>query len=213
MQKYSNAYTRSFVGSVSLLLFILLSIFVEHHAAFIVAADQGTINLLRPLVGLTTTKIISGISNLASPVMMTIYALIIAVYLGHKQQFRTGLNFLVLFSALNLLNHLVKSLIERPRPLHRLISVGGFSFPSGHTFATIILVYSLLALAKRFDFSHMRQIIMIVSGWLLIVLIAFTRVYLHAHFLSDTIGSLFLATASWQLFTVVSEFNRKRKKT
>ncbi|KRM20103.1 phosphatidylglycerophosphatase B [Ligilactobacillus acidipiscis DSM 15836] len=155
---------------------------VKHHASFITAVDQGAINLLHPLIDPTSTRIISSISNLASPIMMTVYALAIAAYLGHKQQFRTGLNFLILFSAFNLLNHVVKSLIERPRPLHRLVSIGGFSFPSGHTFATIILVYSITALTKRFDFSRKSQITIAIIGWLLILLVAFTRIFLHVHF-------------------------------
>lgn len=212
MSKYAHPYSRSILGSVSLFLFILWTILVKQHASFITAADQGVINLLHPLIDPPNTRIISSISNLASPIMMTVYALVIAVYLGHKQQFRTGLNFLILFSTFNLLNHVVKSLIERPRPLHRLVSIGGFSFPSGHTFATIILVYSIMALAKRYDFSRKSQITIAIIGWLLILLVAFTRIFLHVHFFSDTIGSLLLATASWQLFTATSKLLKKHKK-
>ncbi|HIZ96799.1 MAG TPA: phosphatase PAP2 family protein [Candidatus Ligilactobacillus excrementavium] len=178
---------------------------VGQHATFITSTDHEAINLLLPLITPARTKFITIISNLASPTMMTVYALIIALFLARKNQFRVGLNFLIFFSSFNLLNHIVKGWIERPRPTHRLITIGGFSFPSGHTFATIILVFCILALLKQSNCSRKVRLTATVCGWGVIILIAFTRVFLHAHFLSDTIGSLFLATASWQLILSIIE--------
>ena len=197
----SRLYSKFALGTGALLLFLLLAFLVSHHTTLITTIDQGAINLLHPLVTPTLTAVIAFISNLASPAMMTVYSLIIAVFLGRYHEWYTGLNFLLTFSALTLLNHVVKELIERPRPLHRLVSIGGFSFPSGHTFSTLILVFTGLALLKKFQVSPQKLHIVLVVGWLVIILIAFTRVYLHAHFVSDTVGSLLLATASWQLLT------------
>ena len=205
MSKHPHIYSRLVIGSSALLLFVLLAILVGQHATFITSTDHEAINLLLPLITPTRTKFITIISNLASPTMMTVYAIIIALFLARKNQFRVGLNFLIFFSSFNLLNHIVKGWIERPRPTHRLITIGGFSFPSGHTFATIILVFCILALLKQSNCSRKVRLTATVCGWGLIILIAFTRVFLHAHFLSDTIGSLFLATASWQLIPSIIE--------
>ncbi|MBN7275058.1 phosphatase PAP2 family protein [Ligilactobacillus pobuzihii] len=178
---------------------------VGQQATFITSTDHEAINLLLPLITPARTKFITIISNLASPTMMTVYAIIIALFLARKNQFQDGLNFLIFFSSFNLLNHIVKGWIERPRPTHRLITIGGFSFPSGHTFATIVLVFCILALLKQSNCSRKVHLTATVCGWGLIILIAFTRVFLHAHFLSDTIGSLFLATASWQIILSIIE--------
>ena len=205
MSKHPHIYSRLIIGSSALSLFVLLAILVGQHATFITSTDHEAINLLLPLITPTRTKFITIISNLASPTMMTVYALIIALFLARKNQFRVGLNFLIFFSSFNLLNHIVKGWIERPRPTHRLITIGGFSFPSGHTFATIILVFCILALLKQSNCSRKVRLTATVCGWGVIILIAFTRVFLHAHFLSDTIGSLFLATASWQIILSIIE--------
>lgn len=205
MSKHPHIYSRLIIGSSALSLFVLLAILVGQHATFITSTDHEAINLLLPLITPTRTKFITIISNLASPTMMTVYAIIIALFLARKNQFRVGLNFLIFFSSFNLLNHIVKGWIERPRPTHRLITIGGFSFPSGHTFATIILVFCILALLKQSNCSRKVRLTATVCGWGLIILIAFTRVFLHAHFLSDTIGSLFLATASWQIILSIIE--------
>ncbi|KRK09923.1 phosphatase PAP2 family protein [Ligilactobacillus pobuzihii] len=205
MSKYPHIYSRLIIGSSSLLLFILLAILVGQHATFITSADHEAINLLHPLITPARTKFITIISNLASPTMMTVYSIIIALFLARKNQFRVGLNFLIFFSSFNLLNHIVKGWIERPRPTHRLITIGGFSFPSGHTFATIVLVFCILTLLKQSNCSQKVYLTATACGWGLILLIAFSRVFLHAHFLSDTIGSLFLATASWQIILSIIE--------
>ena len=205
MSKHPHIYSRLIIGSSALSLFVLLAILVGQHATFITSTDHEAIDLLLPLITPTRTKFITIISNLASPTMMTVYAIIIALFLARKNQFRVGLNFLIFFSSFNLLNHIVKGWIERPRPTHRLITIGGFSFPSGHTFATIILVFCILALLKQSNCSRKVRLTATVCGWGVIILIAFTRVFLHAHFLSDTIGSLFLATASWQLILSIIE--------
>ncbi|WP_241259110.1 phosphatase PAP2 family protein [Ligilactobacillus pobuzihii] len=205
MSKHPHIYSRLAIGGSALLLFVLLAILVGQQATFITSTDHEAINLLLPLITPARTKFITIISNLASPTMMTVYAIIIALFLARKNQFQDGLNFLIFFSSFNLLNHIVKGWIERPRPTHRLITIGGFSFPSGHTFATIVLVFCILALLKQSNCSRKVHLTATVCGWGLIILIAFTRVFLHAHFLSDTIGSLFLATASWQIILSIIE--------
>lgn len=199
----SQITNKFLVGSGALLLFCLLTFLVKEHNHWVANIDQGAITLLSPLTSPVTTTVVAFISNLASPSMMTVYSIIIALYLGHRKQWQLGLKFLVLFTSFTLLNHLIKGLIERPRPTHRLVTVGGFSFPSGHTFATIILVFTCLTLLKKAHYSQKFYRIATICGWLVIILIAFTRIFLHAHFLSDTIGSLLLATASWQLLTAV----------
>ncbi len=187
------------LSTIFLLLFGLLSFLVAAHIAIVSKIDNGTTTLLRPLIDPLTTKIIITISNLASPAIMTTYAIMITICLASRTHLRSGLNFLLVFCLFNLINHLIKTIIERPRPHHKLVQISGFSFPSGHTFATVILVFLLLALVRKFHYSTRLYVCLAFCGWSLIFLIAFTRVFLHVHFLSDTIGSILLASGSWQL--------------
>ena len=104
-----------------------------------------------------------------------------------------------------LLNGTLKLQFRRPRPpdLHRLIEVDGFSFPSGHAaFAGVAFAMLAILIARR---TPRRPAWVRVAGVLLClvlaVLIAASRVWLHAHYPTDVIGGLLLgsgwALAAW----------------
>ena len=86
-------------------------------------------------------------------------------------------------------NIILKPLIARPRPcwvdpaVNMLISVPkDFSFPSGHTLASVISAVILTAADRRFGFVAIP----------LAALIAFSRLYLFVHFPTDVLASLIL---------------------
>lgn len=97
----------------------------------------------------------------------------------------------------------IKAIIDRPRPQFGLEQ--GAGYPSGHVALTTAVVFAVFFLAHNVDWRDT----VVVGGVMLIVLIAFSRVILGAHFLSDTIGSVLLASGVvvglsglWKLATV-----------
>lgn len=97
------------------------------------------------------------------------------------------------------INTALKNWIERPRPnTPELITRGlfdGFSFPSGHV-AFFVCYFGTLALIFSSRLENRRARRFSVALCLLpITLIPFSRVYLGAHWPSDTLGSLLWATA------------------
>ena len=123
--------------------------------------------------------------------LILIPLILIAGRLWQKGQQRRALLFVVSFIGTALLNSLLKTFFARPRPAlfpTRVIS-SGYSFPSGHTMAAAAF-FGMLAL---FLWQQGRY------GWALLAaawvpLIAFSRVYLGAHFPSDVLASLALGT-------------------
>jgi membrane-associated phospholipid phosphatase len=109
-------------------------------------------------------------------------------------------------------NVLTKLAIARPRPDPGLVDVmrhyGQNSFPSGHVefFVTFFgfLLFLSYVLLKR---SPLRRAAIIVLG-LLIALIGVSRVYLGAHWPSDTVGA-YLAGGIW--LTLMIEVYRRLK--
>jgi len=82
------------------------------------------------------------------------------------------------------LTHLIKFLVGRPRPLDRLVQVDSGSFPSGHVSATAAaMVSTAVVLGKLW---------MWISGAILTVAMMYSRMYLGAHWLSDTIAGALL---------------------
>lgn len=83
----------------------------------------------------------------------------------------------------------VKATVDRPRPPGSLITTSGASFPSGHAIATAVTAVGLvLVLAppgpKRWRWE--------VYAVVLTSVMALSRVYLRAHWLSDTVAGALL---------------------
>ena len=111
------------------------------------------------------------------------------------------------------MNSLTKLIVARPRPDASLIEVMRHyehnSFPSGHVefFVTFFgfLLFLGYVLLKR---GWLRRAVVIVCG-LLIALIGVSRVYLGAHWPSDTVGA-YLAGGLWLMLMI--EIYRRLKK-
>lgn len=78
----------------------------------------------------------------------------------------------------------LKAAIDRPRP--PLALEHSASFPSGHVALATSVVFAAFFLARSVDWRDT----VVVGGALLIVLVAFSRVLLGAHYLTDTIGAI-----------------------
>ena len=109
-----------------------------------------------------------------------------------------------------LLNPLVKHAVARPRPLSHDPSLvfTTYSFPSGHTMGTTA-VYTALAIIVARRTRH--GPFAIAGAAAMIVLIAASRVYLGAHFLSDIVGGVLLGLA-WVLVVVLALTIRERRR-
>ncbi|BDZ30570.1 phosphatase PAP2 family protein [Lactiplantibacillus sp. WILCCON 0030] len=107
-------------------------------------------------------------------------------------------------------NYFVKQLIQRPRPTAwRLVQIGGYSYPSGHSTTTTVLVGSLLVIA--YDLLKSRQL----KRWLfglgvaIILLMMISRIVVGVHYPSDTVGGLMLGTCLTYLSLRVSQGHRR----
>jgi membrane-associated phospholipid phosphatase len=99
------------------------------------------------------------------------------------------------------LQHAIKALIQRPRPLvPRLEHVAGSSFPSGHaTESTAVALALVLLVGRR---PRRERIAAALTATLLVAAIAASRVYLGVHYPTDvaagiTLGAAWGATAAW----------------
>lgn len=89
-----------------------------------------------------------------------------------------------------------KHLIERSRPPHAIMVAPfelDYSFPSGHTLgiAVFVLVLGYLLYSRRLQIHH--AIIWAVGGAAIIALVAFSRLYLGYHWLTDVTASVGLS--------------------
>ena len=136
-------------------------------------------------------------------IALFIITLLIAVYLLYKH-YRTDA--LLLVGAMLgdfVIVAIVKRLIHSARPLNGIIQETGFSFPSGHAMAAVVL----LGLLTYFIWQHFKsRNVKILSGILFILIslvVGFSRIYLNVHWLSDVVGAYALGIF-WVTFSIVA---------
>lgn len=120
------------------------------------------------------------ISNVFSPVNCLIYILIILVGLFVYRRFLFWWYGLWCFSIFAI-GTFLKYVIQRTRPN---IDIDGFSFPSMHVLCICILV-SFILLLKRNKLLKIIAVCLVVS-------LMISRIYLQAHYFTDTLASLFV---------------------
>jgi undecaprenyl-diphosphatase len=114
-----------------------------------------------------------------------------------------------------LLNKILKYAFQRPRPHFDdpLVSLTSYSFPSGHTMTATVLYGVLAAYFFTNTEDWRRRVAIILVAGFLIVLVAFSRVYLGAHYLSDVLGAMAEGMAWLALcLTVVYSFWRQQNR-
>jgi undecaprenyl-diphosphatase len=109
------------------------------------------------------------------------------------------------------LNVGIKHLFQRERPVfeHPLVVLHSYSFPSGHTMAAT-LFYGLIAVFIMQSVRRWRwRVLTFVAALFVILLVALSRMYLGAHYLSDVLGAMALGLMWLATCITAVELNRR----
>jgi undecaprenyl-diphosphatase len=101
-----------------------------------------------------------------------------------------------------LLNVGLKHVFQRARPLvpEPLVHLTTYSFPSGHAVASTLLYGVLCALVLQRVRSRFWRVAAATGAVAMVLLVAFSRVYLGAHYLSDVIAGMAVGIACVAVF-------------
>ena len=119
----------------------------------------------------------------------------VLLWLAWKRSWRTAAYWLVAVGGASALNTAIKIALHRPRP-NELFYTGwsAFSFPSGHSTVNLAL-YGFLAILIGRELRPAWHLPIAFTALSFVLLIAFSRVYLGAHWFSDVAGGLAFGTA------------------
>jgi membrane-associated phospholipid phosphatase len=137
------------------------------------------------------TRIFLAISNVGSPVVMGVIAVIGVVTTFIRRHHLLAYAWAAAAGGGAILDGILKYTIHRTRPAYALALLHGtsFSFPSGHAMGSMIgygfLAYATVLTAKSIGW-HKRMIFSFAA--LLTLLIGVSRVYIGVHFPSDVAG-------------------------
>ncbi|MDM5293387.1 phosphatase PAP2 family protein [Peribacillus simplex] len=189
--------TIAFIVSVLSLIgfsFIAFTISANEYLKF----DEVVIALVQGLESPLLTSIMKFFTYIGSTSALIILSLFILFFLYKVLKHRLEL---ILFSAViigsPLLNFMVKLFFRRARPdLHRLIEIGGYSFPSGHAMNAFSLYSILTFLLWRHITAKWARVLLILFSMSMILSIGISRIYLGVHYPSDIIAG-YLAGGFW----------------
>lgn len=188
---------RFVIVSVCLLVFLVLLSRVL--AGEIMALDRSAIALMVGHVRAAwLTPIMEMVSFSVTP--MPLFACIFAVALAGRSRGLKGLGWFctVNLAGSTILNQLLKFAIQRPRPdvSLRLVEIGGFSFPSGHSMAAMAFFGLFIWLTWRYVRDRRARVGLTAFLCVMIAAVGFSRVYLGVHYASDVLGG-FCASLIW----------------
>ena len=155
-----------------------------------VAVDQWVVGRVLYFRSPLATTIMDALTQLGGIKFIALSTVAIVAYLLLIRRFDQATGFASAIIGGSLLNSVFKTVIQRPRPISEttLITVNGWSFPSGHAMASVIF-YGMIAylLVRSTNSWRLRAFFMALAGFIVFV-IGFSRIYLQVHYLSDVLA-------------------------
>ena len=142
----------------------------------------------------------SVVSDVFGPVTLRLLAVIVVAVVLTPRARRSpevvrGATFvLVAVVAGSLVPLTVKWIVARPRPASAAIIAHQSSFPSGHAFGITCTALSALVLLRAW-LTGLRLVVALAVAGALVVLVAFARVALNVHYVSDVVAGAGLGVA------------------
>ena len=150
------------------------------------------------------TPIAKIITNFGGAIFLIAITVILFILIKNK---KIGVAITTNLVLVALLNQLLKNILQRPRPTeYRIIQETGYSFPSGHSMASMAFYGYLIYLIYKYVENKNTKWILIMLLSILICLIGISRIYLGVHYTSDVLGG-FLISISY-LVIYISAINK-----
>lgn len=191
----------SVIGTLMLVGFGILALLVTGNQ--IVQFDKSVISFIQGMESPLLTAIMKFFSFIGAGSSIKAIALITAIILFFFFKHRSELLlFAVVLIGSHFLFRTLKLLFHRARPdLHRLVEIGGYSFPSGHA-TNAITVYGIISfLLWRHIPVRWGRTLLIVFSSIMIGAIGVSRIYLGVHYPSDVIAGYF-AGGFWVILAI-----------
>ncbi|MCT9827073.1 bifunctional DedA family/phosphatase PAP2 family protein [Pseudomonas veronii] len=171
-------------------------------------ADSALYHALQELRTVPGDTVMIAITELGDTTVVAAVTLIVLLWLMWKRSWRTAAYWLIAIAGASALNSVIKVALHRARPGELLYSGwSAFSFPSGHSTVNVVL-YGFLAFLIAREIRPAWRLVVVLGAATLIFLIAFSRLYLGAHWFSDVLGGLAFGSA-WLALLGLSYLGRQ----
>lgn len=203
---------------ISLLTFVSVTfIFTVKHGYMY---DQSIIDWIDRISSATLVKTMDLVSMLGSSEVILFVTFGIAAIFVLRKNWLFTVFFLTVSVGGVALNLVLKILFQRERPgemsnievFNYSLDIPSYSFPSGHTMRATILLVFLIYISSRFIRNAALRFISYIACTVIMFGIPLSRLFLEAHFLSDTIAAMSISIA-WFSFCLLVFRRYNDKKT
>ena len=188
---------------VSLILFIFLTYNIfNNKIAFIDSYIEGIILSIR---NDKLTDVMTIITNISSAYALIVITVLLLILIKNKK-IPILITFNLIFSFLT--SQLIKIILKRDRPVNiSLVNAMGFSYPSGHSMVSMAYFGFIAYLVYKYIDNTIVKVILIITLFVSIFAIGFSRIYLGVHYFSDVLGGFLLSISYLMLFININKFN------
>ncbi len=128
------------------------------------------------------------VSYILSPAVLSIVGGVYIIHLAIKRKFFHATILAVTTGVGLFLTSALKEIVGRVRPDNAVMYLVDQSFPSGHTVAaTIFFFFVAYLFAKQIKNSLYREFF-VVTNFMMVVLVGFSRIYLNVHWFTDVVA-------------------------
>ena len=137
------------------------------------------------------------ITALGTGLVVMMIVVISALFLIATQHRFSAFLLLVASAGGIVLNAVLKSSFDRPRPqlFEWLTEPSSSSFPSGHAMSSAIVYFTVAYLIARLEKRRWMRVVTILSSLLIVLLISVSRLYLGVHYPSDVLAGMIIGLA------------------
>lgn len=194
-------HRRTFLHALALLTAMGLVFFAVGRQPPIVAPDTtvpfvGELDLavyhaMDDIRNLVLTGLARALNFLGAGIVTIPLRILVAAYLAWRRRWRAFAVWVLTWAVAEVVVEVAKDFFHRGRPPDPLVQTVGFSFPSGHAVAGASIAVALVLVAFPAGPERRRW------EWLAVgfaFVMAISRVYLRAHWLSDVVAGVLLGT-------------------
>lgn len=207
----NNNYKRYIKYIILILCLVVFAIFTYKVVADkTIYIDDTVYNYIsNNIINEKRTNIVKVITNITSPLMVIITALILIIVIKDK---KIKISLVINLLGVTIINNLIKVIVARPRPdINRLVRETGYSFPSGHSITSMVFYGYLVYLIYKYIDNKKIKIPLMIFLIILIPIIGLSRIYLGVHYTSDVLCGFLLGIVYLILFISISKKYLERK--
>jgi membrane protein DedA with SNARE-associated domain/membrane-associated phospholipid phosphatase len=172
----------------------------------LVRANEAVFQFLQTLRTVWVDRAMVAVTELGDLTVVAAVTLAAILWLLWRRNWRGAAHVTAAVAGTSAFTLLMKVTLRLPRPYPVSSGWGIFAFPSGHSAANAAL-YGFLAIMVSWEVGPRRRVLIAALVTLLVAAIAFSRVYLGAHWLSDVLAGVAFGTA-WAAFLGLAYLRR-----